>query len=487
MAPDVNRKLSRAELDVQRAELRARLLDAQFALREARVPLIIIVSGVDGAGKGELVHRLNEWLDPRGVDTHAFMAKSPEELERPRYWRYWRALPAKGRVAILFGSWYTGPILQRVYGETGKKRFRRTLERIASHERMLCDDGFVILKFWLHLSRKAQRKRLRDMEDNPLSHWRVLPQDWEHHSLYDDFIKTSKLALTTTDPQDAPWRVIPATSRAKCESNVLLQLVERMEEAVKIRKYVTAPRITEGKRVKIPSSLAQVNLDSTIEDGDYRKAVTTQQARLNRLVWAAHQKKISSVLVLEGWDAAGKGSAIRRVTAAIDPRLYRTVPIAAPKNEELEHHYLWRFWRELPRAGMMTIFDRSWYGRVLVERVEGFASTEEWQRAYDEINDFEAQLLGHDMLIGKFWLHISKEEQLARFKKREEIAYKRHKITEEDWRNRKRWNAYEKSVDEMVFRTSTADAPWNLIAGNNKKFARVQILKTLCSIFEKAL
>jgi polyphosphate kinase 2 (PPK2 family) len=191
--------------------------------------------------------------------------------------------------------------------------------------------------------------------------------------------------------------------------------------------------------------------------------------------------------MFEGWDAAGKGGAIRRVTAALDARDYKVIPIAAPTDEEKAHHYLWRFWRHLSKAGRVTIYDRSWYGRVLVERIEGFASTEEWMRAYSEINDFEEQLIDSGMVLGKFWVHITKEEQAARFEARAQIPWKAWKLTEEDWRNRDKWDAYESAVNDMIERTSTRKAPWTLIEGNNKHFARVKVLETVCEKLETAL
>jgi polyphosphate kinase 2 (PPK2 family) len=215
--------------------------------------------------------------------------------------------------------------------------------------------------------------------------------------------------------------------------------------------------------------------------------VQTLQGKLHRLTWAAHQKKRSSVFVFEGWDAAGKGGCIRRITQAMDARLYQVISTAAPTDEERAHHYLWRFWRHIPRAGLVTVYDRSWYGRVLVERVENFAKESEWKRAYLEINSFEEQLVNHGTIMLKFWIHISPEEQLRRFKEREVIAYKQHKITDEDWRNRDKWEAYTLAVNDMVARTSTTLAPWVLVSGEDKGFGRIEVLKTVCNRLEEAL
>jgi AMP-polyphosphate phosphotransferase len=496
-AAELGRKMSKEEYETKEPRLRAELLQAHFALKGQKFPVIVIVSGADGAGKGELVHRLNEWLDPRGVETHAFWKPSEEERERPRYWRFWRAMPGRGRIGILFGSWYSEPIIRRVYGETKASELDTELDRIAAFEKMLADDGALIVKFWLHLTRKAQRKALKKLAKNG----RLTPNDRKHFKLYDKFRKVSERALRHTDTAAAPWHVVEAEDKQFREFTVATILRDaiqrRLKEAANKVKLKAAARSAgladdtakaAGTRLdKAGSILAHVDLGQKLTDAKYRKELHAWQERLSRLGWAAHAKQRSMVMVFEGWDAAGKGSAIRRVTQALDPRLYRVVGIAAPTDEERAQHYLWRFWRHLPRAGFVTIFDRSWYGRLLVERVEGFAPVSDWSRAYQEINDFEEQLARHGVVLNKFWVHISQDEQLRRFKERQKIAHKQYKITEEDWRNRKQWDAYELAVNDMVAHTSTEYAPWTLVAGNDKKFARIQILKTVCQWLEEAL
>jgi AMP-polyphosphate phosphotransferase len=403
-------------------------------------------------------------------------------------------MPARGRVGILFGSWYSEPIIRRVYGEIKTSKLDTEMDRVAFFEKMLADDGAVIVKLWFHLSKKAQRRRLKDLESNPKTHWRVLPSDWKHFKLYDKFTEVSERALRRTDAGHAPWHLIEANDRRYREltaGQILLQAIEAKLRELKQPK----PPPVAAKTAKAPARrgkagitiLDHVNLTQRLTDREYETQLEKWQARLTRLAWTAWEKKIANVAVFEGWDAAGKGSAIRRVTAAMDPRLYRIVPIAAPTDEERARHYLWRFWRHLPRAGMTTIFDRSWYGRVLVERVEGFARENEWRRAFLEINDFEEQLTESGIVVSKFWIHIGKDEQLRRFQQREEIAFKRYKITAEDWRNREQWDAYKAAINDMVAHTSTEFAPWTLVAGNDKQFARVQIVKTLCKHLEAAL
>ena len=488
-AAELGTKISKREYTEALPELREALLAAHFDIKKAGVPVLVIVSGVDGAGKAELVHRLNEWLDPRGVDTHASWQKSDEEEERPHYWRYWRRLPAKGRVGIFFGSWYTQPIVDRVDKVTKKRHLDTEMDRISFLEKMLAEDGAVIVKIWFHLPKEVHRQNLKEMAKNPRKHWRILPSDLEHLKKFDEFAAVSERAIRLTDSSHAPWHVVEATDRRYRELTsgriivgaIQKRLAEQQRGAVS--KLAPVSRVARSPRTILDS----VDLSENMSSETYDALLKQYQGELSRLVWQANQKKVSSVLVFEGWDAAGKGSAIRRVTGAMDPQFYRVIPIAAPTDEERAHHYLWRFWRHLPRDGKLVIFDRSWYGRVLVERVEGFAREDEWQRAFVEINDFEEQLIRHGVMMSKFWLHISKDEQLRRFKQRKSDATKQHKITEEDWRTREKWDAYKVAVNEMVERTSTAPAPWTLVAGNDKRTARIQILRTICERLEARL
>jgi AMP-polyphosphate phosphotransferase len=465
-------------------KLRASLLKAHFAHRDSDRQVIVIVSGADGAGKGELVHRLNEWLDPRGVETHAFWDLTDEEREHPHFWRYWRAMPGRGRVGVFFGSWYTRTIIGRTLKELKRRPFEADLQRISAFEKMLTDGGTIFVKLWLHLAKDTQRERLEELEKAS----RIGPDDWKHFKRYDRFRRVSEHALERTHTEYAPWQVIDATDRRYREVTAGRALLDALKTTVRTpRRTLLANRKATRTYTPGPPILPTLDHSAKLTKVGYERELSLLQGKLSRLSWETRKAKRSVVLLFEGWDAAGKGSAIRRVTQAMDPRLYRVVGIAAPTDEERKHHYLWRFWRHLPRDGSITIFDRSWYGRVLVERVEGFATTEEWDRAYAEIVDFERQMLNHGTVFAKFWLDVTQEEQLRRFKERERVLWKQHKLTDEDWRNREKYDAYRDAVEEMLDRCGPPDAPWSAIAGNDKRHARVAILRTVVARLDAAL
>jgi polyphosphate:AMP phosphotransferase len=472
--------------------LRTALLDAQFRLRASKTGVVVLVAGVEGSGKGEVVNRLNEWLDTRGVQTHAFWDQTDEETARPRYWRFWRAMPPRGEISVLFGGWYLEPIEHRFRGQCTDADLDEELTRIRQFERMLIEDGALVVKFWFHLPEQEQRKRLKELARDDRSRWKMLPDKAKFPEEYSRFEQIAERVLRSTDTGIAPWYVIEATDRRYRDLAVGQTLLRAIEgrlahpEPLPASPLSTAPALPPTAEAQV-TLIDRLDLGQTIERGTYDKEMKRLRDALNERAWAAYKAKRSTVMVFEGVDAAGKGGAIRRITSAIDARLYRTITVAAPTDEERARHYLWRFWRHIPRAGYLTLYDRSWYGRVLVERVEGFATHAEWQRGYNEINGFEEQLTENGIIVLKFWVQISPEEQLARFKAREDTSYKQHKITEEDWRNREKWDDYKLAVNEMVIRTSTEFAPWHLIAGNDKRHARVEVLKTIVQRLDAAL
>ena len=486
---EIGHKLKKSEFQREEPKLRRALLDAQYALlQKGKFPVIILVNGVDGAGKGETVNLFNEWMDPRHIHTHAFGASTDAERARPEMWRFWQALPPKGRVGILFGSWYTDPILQRVMEKEGRAEFEQRLARIRDHERMLVSEGALILKLWFHLSKDAQKARLKALSEKKKTAWRVTKDDWKHFKHYDQFVRVCELALRETSTGEAPWNIIEGSNheyRSLTAGGLLLDAMQR-------RLKGPAPLVTPAEPLPQPS-IDRVNILNTadytraLKGEDYDRKLEKLQGELNLLTRDRKMRGRSIVMVFEGMDAAGKGSTIRRITRAMDARFYHIVPIAAPTDEERAQPYLWRFWRHMPPHGSAVIFDRSWYGRVLVERVEKFCSEDDWLRAYHEINEFEEQLTVGGAIVAKFWLAISQAEQLKRFKERAKTPHKQFKITDEDWRNRKKWPAYESAVADMIDRTSTDIAPWHLIASNDKPWARVETLKRLVETIERAL
>ena len=451
-AAELGNTIAKDEYKARVPRLRMELLKAQRQLtRRAPFSVIVVFAGVDGAGKSETVTLLNEWMDPRWIMTEAFGEPSDEESERPEYWRYWRALPPRGRIGLLLSSWYSPPLLDRVYRRIDGAELDVRLARIADFERTLADDGTLILKFWMHLGRAAQKKRLKKLEDDPLTRWRVTKRQWKHWGMYDKFVAAAERTIQQTSTGSAPWTIVEGFDERYRSLTVGTIIRDALQQRLDGASRRSGPRAQvlgvaraairlAGKSTAVSSSvLEKLDMSRAIDKPAFGRRLERQQGRLNLLHRKASAKGLSAILVFEGWDAAGKGGALRRVTPALDPRAHQVVPIAAPTDEERQHHYLWRFWRHLGRAGTMTLFDRSWYGRVLVERVEGFASPLEWQRAYAEINQFEEQLVEHGIVLVKYWLHVTRDEQLRRFKERAGSPFKRWKLTDDDWRNRKKW------------------------------------------------
>ena len=466
------------------AELRTELIAAQERLQQARFPTLVVLGGFAGAGTSEASNALRQWMDSRGIAVCAFEPPSAEERERPEYWRYWLSLPPKGTIGIYLSGWYDRPLRDLAHGHSDEEAFDRAADRIAAFENALVVDGALLIKLWIHLDQEARQQRIADLEQNPLTRWRVNSDAREGLEHYDEFKRAADRLLQKTDNRGARWQVIDGS-----DPHYALAVGHAVRDAIhqRLNKKKSRPKLVELDWPPAPNVLTPLDMEQRVSKKEYQALLERYQGRLYRLTQQARRKGVSTVLVFEGADAAGKGGIIQRLTAALDPSIYQIIQIAAPTEEEHAQHYLWRFWRPLPRAGRIVIFDRSWYGRVLVERVEGFADEAAWMRAYGEINDFEEQLTDHGAVVAKYWIHIDKDEQLRRFKARQVTPHKRWKITDEDWRNREKWDEYEVAVDDMVARTHMPAAPWTLVEGNDKRFARLKVIETFCQQLEQAL
>jgi len=477
--------VDKATFDAREPGLREELLDVQFRLREAGFSVVVVIAGAEGAGKGETVNLLLNWLDARGIATHALGAPTEEERERPEYYRFWRRLPAKGQVGIFFGSWYTRPIAMHSLGQLDEAGFEDGLRRIAEFETMLADEGVLLVKFWLHITKEQQAKRFKKLAANKDTRWRVSKLDWQYHKTYDAFVNSASQALRRTSSGPAPWHIIEAWD-ARFRH---LAVAENLLGAINARLAEPAPAPPKAEPLPLPAPrnvISALDLSLAVPEPEYRRGLERRQLAIGRLARDLRSSGRSVVAVFEGTDAAGKGGSIRRLTQALDARFYEVVSIAAPTDEERARPYLWRFWRRLPQQGHFAIFDRSWYGRVLVERLEGFCAPADWRRAFGEINAFEEQLVEAGCVVLKFWLTTSAEEQLRRFQEREAMGYKHYKITPEDWRNREKWGAYQAAAAEMIERTSTEIAPWTLVEAEDKLHARLKVLSTVETALERA-
>ncbi|MBI2511706.1 MAG: polyphosphate:AMP phosphotransferase [Opitutae bacterium] len=489
MASSRRRKLTRSEYKIQADELREQLVQLQLALKRAPFKVMLIIAGPEGAGRGTLLQTLAEWLDPRGVETFSWHPPTTEEREHPHQWRLWRDVPAMGRIGLYAGSWYTETLREEARNKRALRHVAEEAERIRDFETLLVDGGTLIVKVWLHISEDAQGRRLRTLRADPLTAWRVTNEDWHHHRLYRRLEKTAALIRRKTNQPGVRWTTIDAEDERQRDLDVGRLLLARV--AAHQRVIAKLPRAAAANPVALrPRGLRRLHalrLDQEMSETGYDALRDKWLGRLSRALRSAFNTGRAVVFVFEGWDAAGKGGAIRRLTSAADPRDYRVIPVAKPTPEEKHAHYLWRFWRDVPRDGRCAVFDRSWYGRVLVERIEGFCREDEWRRAFDEINAFEKELTDHGVIVVKFWLHISHEEQLRRFREREATPHKRHKLNEEDWRNRRQRAAYEIAVGDMLALTDRKNAPWHLVPADDKRFARIEVLCTAAKQIEAAL
>ncbi|MGD1939182.1 MAG: polyphosphate:AMP phosphotransferase [Cyanophyceae cyanobacterium] len=490
------------------------LRSLQEECRGAKIPVVILLEGWAAAGKGKIVQRMLKHMDPRGFTVHSIMAPTLQERHYPWLWSFWQLLPGLGQTGIFYHSWYSRLLEGRLFQHISEQEFQTMIQEVNDFERLLTDDGVVIAKFFIHLGRKELKKRLHDREKDPFEAWRVRPEDWQQAKHYKEYQEIAATTLEKTSTVNAPWTVVAGNDKRWGRIQVMKTMFDVVSTALAGVNHPAMPRPrfgdsgdpnpidddgnglallrgqsqeSNGKKHTEADRLAQVDLTAALDRDRYKTELSQHQLRLRRLQTALHENNRAVLVLFEGWDAAGKGGAIKRLTDSLDPRSYKVYPFAAPTEEEKQYHYLWRFWRCLPEKGAFTVFDRTWYGRVLVERVEGFAEKAEWRRAYGEINALEAQLRRSHITVVKFWLHIDPDEQLRRFQERQTNPFKRHKITDEDWRNRERWDDYYQAVNQMLHRTHTDAAPWTVIPANNKLYARVQVIKTVIGAIEANL
>ncbi len=463
-----------------------RLSVLQMKIKEHKLPVLVLVEGFGAAGKGSAIGAVIKNIDPRFFNVATMSAPSEEEKRRPFLYRYFVQIPEAGKFTFLNSGWADEICRARQQGELTDEEYLEKVDSVKRFERQLTDNGYLVMKFFFHISQKEQKKRIEGLLEKKDTAWRVSAHDKWQNKHYGECLDTFDQYMTDTGMPAAPWYVIDAQKRKWALLQALELLCKGIEVALQ-NESIAVPLLQNVFPLKQMPKLCEVPLDKTMGEKEYREELHILQDKLGRLHNRLYRKQVPVIIVYEGWDAAGKGGNIKRVAGALDPRGYEVLPIASPEPHEKARHYLWRFWKRLPKTGHIAIFDRSWYGRVMVERLEGFCSDNDWQRAYNEMNEFEKELAEWGAVIIKFWVHIDKDTQLARFEERQRTPEKQWKITEEDWRNREKWDAYETAVDEMIQKTSTVYAPWHILESVDKKYARIKALRIIVKELERVL
>lgn len=467
-------------------ELREILSTKQTSLREKKRPVMVIVEGWSASGKGSLIGKIIKNLDPRFFKVSTMSVKTEEESRKPFLYRHFIRIPQAGKYTFFDGSWMDEVTSEYLHDELSTSDYKNRLASIKHFERQLTDNGYLVVKLFLHIDENEQRQRIDKLLSDKNTKWRVSPADLWQNKHYRKCREVYDSYLSETNLPSAPWYIIDAESKKHAELQALDVLIKAIDTAL-MNGAISVPVMQNIFPLEDIPKLSQIPLDKTIEQDEYKRELYLCQNKLRDLHNELYRKKIPVILAYEGWDAAGKGGNIKRITSALDPRGYEVHPIASPEPHEKARHYLWRFWNRLPKDGHIAIFDRTWYGRVMVERLEGFCSENDWQRAYNEINEFEYELASWGAVVIKFWVQIDKDVQLERFTDRQNTPSKQWKITDEDWRNREKWDLYETAIDEMLQKTNTTYAPWVILESNNKKYARIKALKTVIEMLEKKL
>ena len=472
-----------------KSELKAaqdKLFAYQTKIKEAKLPVMVIFEGWGAAGKGSAIGRVIKNIDPRFFKVRTLAAATEEELRYPFLRRYLMDIPEAGKFTFFDSYWMKEAVTGLMEKKTDEELYRQRIQSINRMERSLTDNGYLVMKFFFHITQKEQKHRLKELEEDKNTKWRVSEADWEENHHYERYEKIFDQYLTDTNRPSSPWYIIDAKNRKWAELQVLRFLNQGIETALKNHDIAMPILQNVFPLVKMPL-LKDIPLkDKVLTDEEYDKKLDELQEELGELHNELYRKKIPVIIAYEGWDAAGKGGNIKRIASALDPRGYEVHPIASPEPHEKARHFLWRFWTRLPKDGHIAIFDRTWYGRVMVERLEGFCSENDWQRAYNEMNEFEKELSDWGAVVIKFWVQIDNETQLERFTDRQNTPEKQWKITDEDWRNREKWDLYEEAVNEMLQKTSTAFAPWHILESNDKKYARIKALEIVIEEIKKA-
>ena len=464
-----------------------KLSQQQMKLKEKKLPVLVLIEGWGAAGKGSAIGQIIKNIDPRFFKVFS-MPSTPteEERRRPFLYRFFEKIPEAGKFTFLDSGWMDQIMKERLDGTLDDKAYAQRVDSVKRFERGLTDNGYLVLKFFFHISKKEQKRRIDELLEDKDTAWRVSPGDLHQNKHYEECLDAFDRYLDDTNTPSAPWYIIDSKSKKFAELQVMETLCMGIETALHNESLAVPLLQNAFPLVKMPK-LKDVPLDKTMGEEEYKKELKELQAKLGQLHNRLYRKRVPVIIGYEGWDAAGKGGNIKRLTGALDPRGFEVHPIASPEPHEKARHYLWRFWTRLPKDGHIAIFDRTWYGRVMVERLEGFCSENDWQRAYYEMNEFEQELANWGAVILKFWVQIDKDTQLARFTDRQNTPSKQWKITDEDWRNREKWDLYEQAVDEMLQKTSTTYAPWHVLESVDKKYARIKALKIVIEALEKSL
>ena len=459
----------------------------QNKIKDNKLPVVVLIEGWGTAGKGTLIGNVINNIDPRFYKVATFDMPTDLEKRKPFLCRYFEALPEAGKFRFYNTGWMNEIVMQRLDGSMSDSLYEKRIASIRRFERQLTDNGYLVLKFFMHITEDEQKKRINNLKDHIDTKWRVSEGDLWQNKHYKACEKIFEKYLEDTDSSSAPWYIVDAKSEKWTE----LQVLERMNEGIEIalqNHSLAVPLLQNTFPLVKKPKLSEIPLEGKeLSDEEYKEKLDKLQDRLSELHNRLYRKRVPLIIAYEGWDAAGKGGNIKRIAEALDPRGYEVHPIASPEPHEKARHYLWRFWTRLPKDGHVAIFDRTWYGRVMVERIEGFCSENDWKRAYNEINEFEKELDDWGAVIIKFWVQIDKDTQLARFTDRQNTPEKQWKITEEDWRNREKWDVYEDAINEMIQKTSTKFAPWHVLESVDKKYARIKALEIVIKELEKKL